>query len=181
MGHATRRAGLAMGGRILLMAAVLLLPACPGASNQEATAESADSESAGAPSDAALPRARISVGMHVFDAEVADTPERKSRGLAGHEPLGPDEGMVFAYDRAGLYAFWMKGMTFDIDIVWIHADRVVGISHDVPFETPTGRPPIYRPPEPADLILELAAGVARDKGLQIGDPVTVEPRLRAAR
>jgi uncharacterized membrane protein (UPF0127 family) len=151
---------------------VLLLAACYDAGSQEPAPGSA------APAADAMPRVRVSVGMHVFDAEVADTPERKSRGLGGHAPLGPGEGMVFAYERPGLYAFWMKGMTFDIDIVWIHGDRVVGISHDVPYEWDSARPPVYRPPEPADLILELGAGVARSKGLQIGDPVRVEPKLR---
>ncbi|MDJ0787143.1 MAG: DUF192 domain-containing protein [Myxococcota bacterium] len=127
-----------------------------------------------------LPRQKMSVGMHVFDVEVADTPARKSRGLGGHAPLGPNEGMVFPYERPGLYSFWMKDMLFDIDIVWIHGDRVVGITENVPHAPETKRPPIYRPPEPSDLILELAAGTAAAKGLTPGMPVSISPDPRGA-
>lgn len=184
-------AGSGRGQRILAVGAfLLLLLACNeaasdrlgGASGEATPADRGEAvEPAPEPTQGALPRARISVGIHVFDVEIADTDERKARGLGGHAPLQPAQGMIFAYERAGLYGYWMQDMRFDIDIIWIRGDRVVGVEHEVPHQPSAGRPPIYRPPEPVDLVLEVAAGVARSKGIGPGDPVAVEPEVRGTR
>jgi len=83
--------------------------------------------------------------------------------------------MLFVYDRPDLYGFWMKGMRFDIDIVWIHDGHIVGIAHRVPHDV---SPPLptYHPPEPVDSVLEVAAGSAEARGWRRGDRVRVDRR-----
>jgi uncharacterized protein len=117
------------------------------------------------------PRARVTIGMHVVDAEIADTPARKQRGLSGRPSLGESEGMLFPYDEPALPGFWMPDMHFDIDIVWIRAGRIVDVTADVSKDDPRA---IHRPREPADLVLELPAGTAERRGFRIGDAVQVE-------
>jgi uncharacterized membrane protein (UPF0127 family) len=121
------------------------------------------------------PRAQVSIGVHVIDAEIADTPERQRRGLSGRRSLARGEGMLFLYDEPGLRGFWMPDMHFDIDIVWIRAGRIVHIESRVPHVV-TGALPTYRPETPADTVLEVVAGTAAELGWRVGDPVRIQRR-----
>lgn len=123
------------------------------------------------------PRARVTIGIHVIDAEIADTPARKQRGLSGRASLPNGQGMLFAYEEPGLHGFWMPDMHFDIDILWMRAGRIVHIESDVPHAASEPLP-VYRPREPADLVLELPAGTARRLGFGVGDAVQIEGLAR---
>src|SRR3989338_662243 len=58
--------------------------------------------------------------------ELAVTPAQRERGLSGRDRLEPRSGMLFVFEDDGVRGFWMKGMTFPIDIIWIDDERVVG-------------------------------------------------------
>ena len=107
--------------------------------------------------------------------EVVRTPDEQRRGLGYRDSLAWDHGMLFPYDgRPDFHAFWMRGMRFDIDIVWIRKGRIVDIAHRVPHpgpEDPTGNGPTVRPREMSDRVLEVPAGYAQAHGWRIGDPV----------
>jgi len=118
------------------------------------------------------PRARVTIGVHVIDAELADTPARQQRGLSGRTSLAPGQGMLFVYPEPAVRGFWMPDMHFDIDIVWIREGRIVHLEPDVPHAV-DGPLPVYRPAEPAELVLEVPAGTARRLGWRVGDAVGV--------
>jgi uncharacterized membrane protein (UPF0127 family) len=128
-----------------------------------------------APAEPAAPRARVTIGVHVIDAEVADTPARKQRGLSGRPSLADGQGMLFPYAEPGRHGFWMPDMHFDIDILWIRAGRIVDVSADVSKDDPRA---VVRPREPADLVLELPAGTAQRRGFRVGDAVQVDGASR---
>lgn len=127
---------------------------------------------------------RFGVGFVSFPTvdvrvEVAENATDHARGLGGHAPLGTTDGMIFVFQTPGFYAFWMKGMTFNLDILWIDgaadALRVVQVASDVPAfptETPDGRLPTYSPSRPASYVLEVNAGFAVEHGITVGSPVT---------
>jgi len=119
------------------------------------------------------PHARVTIGVHVIDAEVADTPARKQRGLSGRASLPAGHGMLFRYDEPGIQGFWMPDMHFDIDILWMREGRIVHIEPDVPHAVSEPLP-VYRPREPADLVLEVPAGTAARLGWRVGDAVQLE-------
>jgi uncharacterized membrane protein (UPF0127 family) len=102
--------------------------------------------------------------------EIADTPEKQALGLGEREDLAWDDGMLFPYDRPEFHAFWMKGMRFSIDIVWILKGRIVDIDANVPFE-PDKNGPTLRSPSLVDAVLEVPAGYAAANGWRIGDRV----------
>ncbi len=97
---------------------------------------------------------------------ILSTPEARERGLSGVRSLPKDSGMLFVFPTAGPYGFWMKGMSFAIDIVWIDADkRVSGVVSGIP---PESYPEIFYPPSDAMYVLELNTGGAKDYGIATG-------------
>jgi uncharacterized membrane protein (UPF0127 family) len=105
--------------------------------------------------------------------EIVDTPAAMEKGLGGRDALAWNHGMYFEYDRPGFYAFWMKGMRFSIDIVWLRHLRIVDIDPNVPFEKGSNGPTL-RPPELVDAVLEVPAGYAAAQGWQVGDRMRLE-------
>ena len=112
----------------------------------------------------------------VVRVELARTAEERTRGLGGHAPLGADEGMLFVFPELGRHSFWMKGMTFALDIIWIRDGQVVYVLPDVPpprSGTPDSELPIYTPPAAANYVLEVPAGFAARWGIQYGSRVVL--------
>ncbi|HTK60540.1 MAG TPA: DUF192 domain-containing protein [Candidatus Baltobacteraceae bacterium] len=105
-----------------------------------------------------------------FTIEVADTPAKRELGLGERDALAADAGMYFPFETAQRWVFWMKGMRFAIDIIWIRDGKVVDIAPSAP--PPTVLPlETYTPSGPADAVLELNAGMAKEIGLEPGDEV----------
>ena len=97
-------------------------------------------------------------------AEVADTDESRTKGLSGHDQLTESEGMLFVFEQASLEnCFWMKDMTFAIDMVWLDDEKhVVTVEPNV---TPETYPNKFCPDMPAKYGLELASGRASTLGI----------------
>ena len=119
------------------------------------------------------PEAWVSIRGQRVAVELALTREQQTLGLGERDRLPWDHGMLFPYDEPDFYGFWMKGMRFDIDIVWIRGDRIVDISHRVPH-VPGGAGPTVGPRELSDTVLEVPAGYAESHGWQIGDRAAIE-------
>jgi hypothetical protein len=108
------------------------------------------------------------------NVEVARTDAEHEKGLGGHAPLGDRDGMLFIFDQPGTVSFWMKGMTFPLDMLWINDGKVVYLARDVPSfppSTPDNALPIYTPTSPAKYVLEVNAGFAKKYGIDAGTPV----------
>lgn len=112
---------------------------------------------------------RVRVGV-----EIVDTPALRTRGLSGRADLPDGQGMLFLFETAGVQAFWMKDMRFEIDIVWIRDGKVVGVAPKLPLPKRGVALPQYKSPSPCDVVLELRAGAAQRMGLQVGDSVRIE-------
>ena len=128
------------------------------------------------PEDAPRPeRPSVVVGKVAFLVELAATPAERQQGLSGRERLAPREGMLFVYGEPRLLSFWMSGMLFPLDFVWIGPEcTVVHITPEVPNPSPgaaLGGLPTYSPSSPASYNLEIGAGEAARLGLAPGDPV----------
>lgn len=110
-----------------------------------------------------------------FTVEIADTMLLRDKGLSDRPSLGKDAGMLFEFGSPGMYGFWMKGMQFPIDIVWMKDARVIGFTENVDPQIGVGMLKLnsYYPPNPADAALELNAGLVKKYGIGVGDPATV--------
>lgn len=84
------------------------------------------------------------------------TPAAREQGLSGRPCIPKDQGMLFIFNKADLYPFWMKDMKFPIDIIWIDAGhKVVYAKSDA---QPSSYPQTFVNSEPAQYVLELPAG-----------------------
>jgi uncharacterized protein len=120
-------------------------------------------------------RAVVDIEGAAVTAEVADDEASRQRGLSGRDSLDPDSGMLFLLPGDSP-SFWMKGMRFPIDIVWIKGARVVDVTAGVPPPAGTNAAlATYSPDRPADRVLEVNAGWAARHGVGRGDRVRVRP------
>ena len=113
----------------------------------------------------------------VINVEVASTPEQSERGLGYRDALAEDAGMLFDLGETKVPQFWMKGMRFPLDIVWIFEDgRVASILTAVPMQMNAPDADLVRhaPPVAVRYALELNAGAARRLGLAPNTKLTFE-------
>lgn len=106
---------------------------------------------------------------------MAITPSERTKGLSDRESLEPRTGMLFIFEDRRASTFWMKGMRFPLDFVWISEGcRVADITSNVPFpkqDTPTSALPTYTSSVPAAYNFEINAGEAGELGIRVGDTV----------
>ena len=122
-----------------------------------------------------LPRQTITVGSTTFDAEMATTMAEQACGLSGRVGLGDHQGMMFIFGSGSMQTFWMKDMTFSLDMIWISGDKVVGFAQNVPppaLGTQLWQLQLYSSPSNTDKVLEVNAGTVANDGIKIGDAVT---------
>ncbi len=106
--------------------------------------------------------ARIQAELAVSGAEV-------QRGLMFRPTLASDQGMLFFFNSAAVWRFWMLNTLIPLDIIWMNSDReILFINADTPIceQQPC---PTYGPNQRSRYVLELAAGEAARRGLRPGD------------
>ena len=112
---------------------------------------------------------KVEIGGKIINVEIADTNAKRELGLSGHAPLADDQGMLFAFDKAGKYPFWMKDMLFPIDIIWISEDyKIVYIEKKA---QPSSYPATFGGQVDARYVLEVNAGFSEKNNLKIGDQI----------
>ena len=117
----------------------------------------------------------ITISDAEFAAEIADTPELRGKGLGERDSIKELTGMLFIFPGGQASSFWMKGMRFPLDFVWIGADcTVVDLTEDVqhsPPDTPSSELDIFESSSPAAYTFEINAGEISRFGVERGDEV----------
>ena len=124
--------------------------------------------------------AEITVGGVPLTVELAYLPADTSRGLGYREGLAPGTGMLFLFEGPAPRSFWMRGMQFCIDIVWIENGVIQGAAESVcpePAGTADADLTSYVSPVPVTYVLEVPAGWLDAYGLGPGTPVEGLPTL----
>ncbi len=76
----------------------------------------------------------VRIGDQTFDSEVASTSKAREQGLSDRASICRTCSMMFTFDTPGQYRFWMKGMLFPLDLVWVRDGKVVHIERNVPAD-----------------------------------------------
>lgn len=103
-------------------------------------------------------------------AEVVDTAEKIEQGLAGRKELLENRGMLFAMPRNDFQRFWMKGMQFAIDIIWIERGRVIGCEKNISPQDDR----VFTSPSAAGLVLEVPEGFCDRYNVEMNDLVDIK-------
>lgn len=104
--------------------------------------------------------------------EQASDPVSQIRGLSGRDEMGKYDGMLFEYYEPEIRTFWMKDMRFEIDMIWINNETIVGIDATVPL-LENGETTSRTSPEPVDRVLEVSAGLSVEHNLVVGDELDI--------
>ena len=111
----------------------------------------------------------IQIGDVMLQVEIADTQEKRVKGLSSRESLQENRGMLFLFEKPGRYGFWMKEMNFAIDIIWIDKNKsVIEITKNV---DPKTFPEVFYPKEAVQYVIEIQAGFTELNEIQLGDKI----------
>ena len=107
-----------------------------------------------------------------FILDIPRTQEEMMQGLMFVEYLPDDKGMLFIFQDSEKHAFWMKNTLIPIDLIWLDEQlRVVYVQTAVPC---TSDPcTIYAPNTSARYTLEINAGLAEQKNIDVGREATL--------
>ncbi len=115
---------------------------------------------------------RITLSGTTLSVKLATTDTEREQGLSGTAPLEPNSGMLFVFDKPDMYGFWMKDMNYSLDMIWIGNDKkIVGVTENA---TPESYPTVFKSKSPAQYVLEVSAGFAKEHQVKIDDPVVIE-------
>lgn len=116
---------------------------------------------------------RVSIGDTFINVRLADTPEKKELGLGGTQSMPEDEGMLFIFNQSYPYPFWMKGMLFPIDIIWVDGNgKIIFIKKNATVES---YPETFAPALPAKYVLEVNSGFTDRHNINEGDTISFLP------
>lgn len=122
-----------------------------------------------------LPTTSVTVGGESLVVDVAVAPDARARGLGYRPGLQEGTGMLFIAGEPSIQRFWMKGMRFCLDIIWIDGAQVVGAAQDFcpdPAGTADADRQSAASPIPVRYVLEVPAGWMAEHGVTTGSPVT---------
>jgi uncharacterized protein len=115
-----------------------------------------------------LPVVKLTAGMHVIKAEVAQTPREHEIGLMWRTSMGTNEGMIFVFPQDARQCFWMKNTLLPLSIAFVAADgRIVNLDEMQP-QTESS----HCSTEPVRHVLEMNKGWFTKKGLKAGDKLS---------
>lgn len=108
-------------------------------------------------------------------AEIADTPDKRAKGLMFRSSMAPDQGMLFRFPKLGHWTFWMKNTKISLDIIWMDKlGRIIHIEAQAPICTRTDDGcPRYYAHQKSWQVLEIKAGMAEKLGLDIGQQLAI--------
>ena len=64
--------------------------------------------------------------------ELADTPEKRDRGLMFRKHIPANHGMLFVYPVKNIHKMWMKNTYIPLDLLYLSDDfKIIGIERDL--------------------------------------------------
>jgi uncharacterized membrane protein (UPF0127 family) len=117
---------------------------------------------------------QLKMAQQTLKVEVVYQPQSIEKGLGDRTELGSD-GMLFLLPESGLPTFWMKGMQFPLDFVWLEDGVVKEIMENIPVGTSKAEKdlPLYTPSVVVNQVLELPAGDAEKRQIKVGDKAEI--------
>tara|TARA_Y100001970_G_scaffold201913_1_gene245754 strand:- start:1999 stop:2484 length:486 start_codon:yes stop_codon:yes gene_type:complete len=103
--------------------------------------------------------------------EIADTIEKRRKGLMFRKFLDKEKGMLFVLPSEDLASVWMKNTLFSLDIIFISKDKLIVdfIEKTIPLSEK-----IYTTKKNIKYILEVNSGLIESLKIRLGDEINIE-------
>ena len=138
-------------------------------------AESGCSRNQG-PQPQSLPKAEIVIGEISIAVEIANTHEQRATGMMYRKDLGPDEGMLFVFERDENLRFYMKNTYVPLSIAFIRSDGIISNIARMEPHTLT----LHPSRTPSRYALEMPQGWFTKRGFKAGTVVGIPSELADA-
>ena len=116
----------------------------------------------------------VTIDGYNISAFVADTDDKRSKGLSGVENMSGNQGMLFVFNNPSKQGFWMKEMMFPLDIIWLDSNNtVIHIEKKLQPCTSVLLCTVYSPSRDAKYVLETISGFTDLHSLNEGDKIKI--------
>ena len=114
-------------------------------------------------------------GTTIF-VEIADSPDKRVKGLMLRPSMATDRGMLFLFPELGDRIFWMKNTLISLDILWLNeSGEIIHLESHIPICTRKDDGcPRYRSPHKSLQVLELNGGIAEKLNLTVGKQLKID-------
>ncbi len=113
----------------------------------------------------------LGAGILNIKAEVAQTPREHEIGLMYRTSMGANEGMIFAFERAGQQCFWMKNTLIPLAVAFVADDGTVVNVDEMKAQTLDS----HCSTRPVRFVLEMNTGWFKRHGIKAGDKLAGAP------
>ncbi|MDM4765737.1 DUF192 domain-containing protein [Pelomonas sp. SE-A7] len=118
-----------------------------------------------------LPSIQLGAGMHLIQAEVAQTDEQRAIGLMHRPSMPANNGMLFIFDQPQPQCFWMKNTLLPLSIAFIADDGTVVNIEEMKPQTLDSHCSL----KPVRYALEMNTGWFAKKGIKPGSKLRGKP------
>ena len=118
-----------------------------------------------------LPAIKLSAGMHVIQAELAQTPDQRSTGLMFRKTMGTNDGMLFAFEQTGQQCFWMKNTLLPLSVAFISDDGSIANIDEMEPQTLDS----HCSTKEVRYVLEMNSGWFAKRGIKAGTKIQGQP------
>lgn len=118
-----------------------------------------------------LPRLKLSAGMHIIDAQLAQSGEERMTGLMYRKDMPQQEGMLFVFDQPSMQCFWMKNTLLPLSAAFVADDGIIVNVVDMKPQTTDSHCSV----KPVRYVLEMNQGWFAKKGIKAGAKLGGQP------
>ena len=117
-----------------------------------------------------LPTTTLGISFYNIKAEVAQTERQREIGLMYRTSMGPNDGMIFVFERAGTQCFWMKNTLMPLSVAFVDEDGTIVNTDEMKAETEDA----HCSAKPVRYVLEMNKGWFAKRGIKPGTRITGE-------
>lgn len=118
--------------------------------------------------------AKIKMGNNIYNLEIADTQELRSKGLMFRKKLPQNSGMIFVFSYDDYRSFYMKNTLIPLDIAFVNSSlEIVNIEQMQPLD----ETPVYSN-EKAMYAIEMNRNFFEKNNIKTGDKIEILTSLK---
>ena len=107
----------------------------------------------------------------IFEAELAISDQKRTKGLMYRKYLANDKAMLFLYDEEQIINMWMSNTTIPLDMIFINNNNII---MNIKTNAKPNSLSVISSKIKVNKILEINAGLVDKYKIKIGDNIVIE-------